>query len=83
MIELHVEPGLEAAAALTQVKLAATRFPGEHELVIVVHESSGAVAGDRATGPEVRRLTLGEPWAYDASPACLAALNEFGRAVVV
>lgn len=82
MIELHVEPGLEAAAALTQVKLCATRFPGEHELVVVVHEASPAPA-ERASGREVHRLTLGEPWAYDASDACLAALNEFGRAVVV
>lgn len=81
MIELHVEPGLEAAAALTQVKLCASRFPGTHELVIVVHEPTPAPE-ERASGPEVRRLTLGEPWRYEASPACLAALNEFGRAVV-
>ena len=68
MIELRTEPGLDAAASLTAIKLLATRFPGEHELAILC-------AG--------RRLTLGAVWLYDASPACVAQLAEFGDVRVV
>lgn len=32
--------------------------------------------------PDVRRLRLGPEWRYDASPACLAALSEFGEATL-
>lgn len=64
MIVLAVQPGLAAAGGLLQMKLVASRFPGGHGLTVRV--------GDR-------RLTLGREWGYDASPACLAALSEFGR----
>lgn len=105
MIELRVVAGLDAAAGLTQVKLIATRFPGEHELMIVVPtetcrrcggkrfargteremETIMQVRACRCSGawtPEERRLKLGPEWWYDASPACLAALAEFGVATV-
>ena len=67
MIVLRVDDPLRAASSLAQIKLAATRFPGDHELQLL--------AGGR-------RLTLGPEWRYDASPACLAALSEFGDAEV-
>ncbi len=70
MIVLHVHAGAEAVATLQQVKLAAKRFPGTHRLKLVVAMANG----------EERRVTLGYEWRYDASPACLAALSEFGRA---
>jgi len=72
VIVLHVHAGAEATAVLTQVKLAAKRFPGRHRLKLIVAMANG----------EERRVTLGYPWRYDASPACLAALSEFGRAEV-
>jgi len=65
------------AAALEQVKLTAARFPGEHELTVVVRTPEQAL-----TGGEARRLTLGPLWTYDGSAACLAALAEFGQAEV-
>jgi hypothetical protein len=68
VIELRMVPGAAAAASLTQVKLIATRFPGEQELTVLVGE---------------RRLGLGPDWRYDGSPACMAALNEFGTAEFV
>lgn len=71
MIELRVEAGLEAAAALTQIKLMATRFPGDHELRVVVRSP-------RTEGGE-RQLRLGPMWTYDGSEACLSALAEFGE----
>lgn len=64
MITLRMTPGAEAAFALTEVKTIAWRYPGEHELRLLV--------GDRV-------IELGPMWTYDASPACLAALGEFGR----
>lgn len=67
MIELRMQPGASAALALTQVKLIATRFPGEEELTITVE------------GTE-RRIRLGDVWLYDgSSEACLSALAEFGE----
>lgn len=63
MIVLEVQPGLAAAAALTEIKMVATRFPGAH----VLHLKAGP-----------RTLRIGAEWLYDASPACLAALGEFG-----
>lgn len=90
MIELRVQAGAAAASSLTQVKLLATRFPGDHELTIVVYaRPSVAIEVDPFSGgqrsvpttPAPRRLTLGEPWRYDASPACLSALAEFGEVV--
>jgi hypothetical protein len=71
-IELHVEPGVAAARGLAQVKFLAWEHPGEHELTVVI------------CGREHdRRLKLGGAWLYDASPACLAALGEFGGVRVV
>lgn len=90
MIVLTVQPGVEGAGALTTIKLIATRFPGEHELTILVPMGCCARCG-MAEGqhpvrcrcavfvPEVRRLALGPAWMYDASLACMAALAEFGR----
>ena len=77
MIELRVQPGAAAAASLTTVKLIATRFPGERRLTIVIpgFDFSGMK-------PEERRLTLGPEWKYDASPACVSALSEFGEVTV-
>lgn len=71
MIELRVEAGVAAAESLTVIKLIATRFAGEHELRIVV-------ATPQLEGGE-RSLRLGPMWRYDGSPACLAALSEFGQ----
>lgn len=51
------------ASSLADLKLMAARFPGQHGLVLRVGR---------------RVLTLGAGWGYDASPACLAALGEFG-----
>lgn len=55
---------------LKQIKLIATRFPGETALEIVT--------ANPGAGQSDLRLTLGHRWRYDASPACLAALGEFG-----
>lgn len=70
MIELRVQPGLDAAAGLMQVKQIAWRFPGVERLTILVPTSDGE-----------RRLDLGPFWTYDGSPACIAALSEFGEVV--
>jgi hypothetical protein len=75
VIEVRMKPGVDAAAGLTQVKLIAARFPGEHELRIRL------VAEDGET--TIRTLTLGPLWMYDGSDACLAALGEFGAAVLL
>lgn len=64
MIALVVEPGLAAARSLTRIKSLAWDHPGEHRLRIVVGE---------------QRIDLGELWTYDGSPACMAALEEFGQ----
>lgn len=64
MIVLRVVAGVEAARSLTEIKLTALEFPGEHELALAV--------GDR-------HLCLGPIWQYDASPECLSALSEFGE----
>lgn len=71
VIELKMPGGVDAAASLTQVKLLATRFPGEHELTIMLDTSRAGT----------RRLRLGPTWKYDASPGCLAALAEFGELI--
>jgi hypothetical protein len=73
VIVLHTAAGADAAAALEQIKFAAKRFPGRHRLRLHVRMASG----------EERRVTLGKDWRYDASPACLTALSEFGRAEAV
>jgi hypothetical protein len=70
VIELRMRPGADAAAALTQVKLTATRFPGEHELRIRLVDDAGAT---------LRTLALGPLWLYDAGSPCMAALSEFGE----
>lgn len=65
MIELRVLPDA-AAEVLTQIKLMALRFPGDHDLRLLVASKA---------------LVLGPEYRYDASPACLAALSEFGVVV--
>lgn len=67
-IVLRVQGGVTAAGALTQIKLAATRFPGEMRLAIEVCHGE----------ERITTITLGPEWGYDGSPACLAALGEFG-----
>ena len=74
MIVLHATPGADAAAVLTQLKLAALRFPGDQRLKIVVLRPWH--------GGERRTVMLGRTWRYDGSAACLAALGEFGRVEV-
>lgn len=74
VIELRLKPGLDAAEGLTHVKLIATRYPGAHELRIRLVDGEGET---------IRTLTLGPLWLYDASPACLASLGEFGEATVL
>jgi hypothetical protein len=72
VIELRVQAGVAAAAeSLTVIKLIATRFAGDHELRIVV-ETPTLEGGERT-------LRLGPQWMYDGSPACVAALAEFGQ----
>lgn len=88
MIELHVLAGTPAAASLDFIKGEALRHPGEHELVIVaatrVCDGCGLIdrahpsAGCSGFRPRAGRVTLGPQWRYDASPACLAHLAEFG-----
>ena len=73
MIVLRVIAGHNAAAALATIRLIATRFPGEHRLTIAIRTPDELLRGEKG-----RRLTLGDPWRYDASEACLAALREFG-----
>lgn len=67
MIELRMTAGQEAASALSAVKAVAWDFPGEERLTVRV----AALA-----------LVLGPEWSYDASEGCLAALGEFGEAVL-
>lgn len=84
MIEVRVREGVEGAAALTQIKLAAMRFPGAHRLRVVA--VADRIDVDPACGPRARSiratLTLGDEWTYDGSPACVAALSDFGEVVV-
>lgn len=63
MIVLRVPGAAPASEVLTQLRLIALRFPGDQPLAV-------AAAG--------RRLTLGRDWTVDGTPACLAALGEFG-----
>jgi hypothetical protein len=72
MIILRIVAGGGAEAVLTQVKLLATRFPGEHELRLDV----------RFSDAHGRTLTLGPARRYAASEPCLAALREFGAVEV-
>lgn len=78
VIALRIVAGHNAAEALTQIKLAASRFPGEHELTLLI-----STPDDLLSGRVTRRLALGPAWRYDASPACLAALREFGTPEVL
>lgn len=73
MIVLHAIAGHNAAAALADIKLAAGRFPGVHDLTLVVRTPEQLLRGEKG-----RRLALGSPWRYDGSAACLAALHEYG-----
>jgi hypothetical protein len=72
VIELKVEAGVEAAAALVRVKMVAADHPGDHELEVQVHRGR----------ERVRTLRLGPLWTYSGDAACLAALGEYGDAVV-
>lgn len=63
MVELRAERGALAGVTIEGVKAAATRFPGDHEIVLRV---------------EASRLKLGPMWMCDGSELCLAALSEFG-----
>lgn len=63
MIALRVQPGLAAARALTEIKLIACEYPGDHSLELRF--------GDRA-------LRLGAEWLYQATEPCLSRLSEFG-----
>lgn len=84
MIELRMPGSLEGQRVIQQVGLIALRFPGEHVLSIaVVASDPRAPAEDALDGPVARTLTLGPDWRFDGSPACMAALNEFGEAVLV
>ncbi len=69
--------GANAAAALTTVKLIATRHPGEHDLTVHVRTPDELLRGEKG-----RALLLGPPWRYEASAACLVALREFGDVTV-
>ncbi len=77
MIRLSMIAGANAAAALTTVKLIATRHPGEHDLTIHTRTPDELLRGEKG-----RALLLGEPWRYSASEACLASLREFGDVAV-
>lgn len=77
MIELAMIAGQQAAAALTEIKIAATRFPGDHELRLLV-----STPDDYLRGRVTRTVVLGPDWQYDGSAACLAALGEFGTATL-
>ena len=77
MIRLSMISGANAAAALTTIKLIATRHPGEHDLTVVVRTPDELLRGDKG-----RALLLGEPWRYSGSEACLSALREFGDVTV-
>lgn len=63
MIQLRVQPGMEAARALSAIKAVAWDHPGDEELVLLVND---------------RRLALGPMWRYSGSEACRAALSEYG-----
>jgi hypothetical protein len=69
VIELRVEPGIEAARALLAVKMLSWDHGGTHELQMVAAKPSGGEL----------RLTLGDEWRYSGTPQCLAALAEFGE----
>lgn len=73
MIVLRPHPGHNAAASLDALKVIATLHPGSHRLRIDVAMDEG----------QMRHVTIGRTWSYDASAACLAALREFGDVEVV
>lgn len=66
MIEMRVDPGLEASVSLLAIKEVAWQHPGGHMLRLLLSTSVGE-----------RRLTLGPDWQYDGSDECMAALSEF------
>lgn len=66
MIVLRLSPNARPFDAQTVAQLA-ERFPGHEPLQILVGE---------------RSLKMGAAWRYDASPACLAALREYGEVEV-
>lgn len=79
------------AGVVGAVKDAAERFPGPHDLVIVISvRPAVAMEVDSFTGETrtrplrsgPRRLTLGPEWRCDGTAECVAALGEFGRVVL-
>lgn len=84
MIDLVVTGKVDRATT-RQIALVAERFPGDHELrVVIVHDDDVLLArfahgARRVRVPaRVSFLWLGAQWRYDGSAACLAALAEFG-----
>lgn len=73
MIVLRMIAGHNAAEALMQIKLIATRFPGKYALAIHVRTPDQLIRSEKG-----RQLILGPDFRYSASDACLAALREFG-----
>ncbi len=64
MIVLRAERCFEGHFAITAIKAIASRHPGPIDLMVHVGNS---------------RLRLGPAWRTDGSPACMAALAEFGE----
>lgn len=67
MIVLRLTRGTRPFVPAQTIAQIATRFPGHEPLQILVGE---------------RSLKMGAAWRYDASPACLAALGEYGEVEV-
>lgn len=63
MIRLRVEPGWEAAQALTEIKMLSAVFPGDERLQLLVED---------------RTITIGAEFGYRSSPMLIARLEEFG-----
>lgn len=68
MIELRVEPGVEAARALMAIKAVAWDNPGVERLKLVMETRSGR-----------REVLLGPEWGYAGDERCMAELAEFGE----
>lgn len=64
MIILRVDRGPDAGWLLSQIKATITRCPGDLDVEVRAGNS---------------RLRLGPAWRTDGSPACMAALSEFGE----
>jgi hypothetical protein len=82
VIRLLIQDRRVAASALAEIKLTAADFAGEHEIELVV-PLPPAPLGSPAIRPRELTLRLGPVWACDGSPACVAALGEFGSVDIV